>query len=169
MTLELSVYLHDGHAVAAVRGELDVTTSTAAASAIAALTSRHQVVIVELSALEFMDCGALGALRRAQRLARQSGGDVVLVAAPAASVLRLLSLTGMDEVLGVHASVDAAVASIAGSPEAGASRRAEPAGWSAMGAPTLSGSPRVTAPWAPGASAVSLRAAPATVPACPDG
>jgi anti-sigma B factor antagonist len=140
MALELSVYLHDGHAVAAARGALDVTTSAGAASAIAALAARHQVVIVELSALEFMDCGALGALRRVQRLARQSGGDVVL-AAPAASALRLLSLTGMDEVLGVHASVDAAVARIAASPQAGASRRAEPAGWSAMGAPTLSGSP----------------------------
>lgn len=162
MTLELSDYLHDGHAVAAARGAFDVTTSADAASAIAAVTARHQVVIVQLSALEFMDCGALGALRRVQMLARQSGGDVVL-AAPAASVLRLLSLTGMDEVLGVNASIDAAVASIAASPKAGTCRRPEPAGRSALRALML------TATWAPGALAESPRAAPATVPAYPDG
>lgn len=138
MTLELGVYLHDGRAVAALRGGLDVTTSADATSAIAVLAARHQVVIVELSALEFVDCGALGALLRVQRLARQSGGDVLL-AAPAANVLRLLSITGMDEVFGVHASVAAAVAKAAGSPEAGA-RRAERAGCSAMGPPALSGS-----------------------------
>lgn len=139
MTLELSVCLYDGYAVAAVRGELDVTSSADAMPAIAALVVRHQVVIVELSALEFMDCGALGVLLRVRRLARQSGGDVLL-AAPAANVLRLLSLTGMNEVFGVHASADAAVSSIAGSPVAGASRRAEPAGCSALGTPALSGS-----------------------------
>jgi anti-sigma B factor antagonist len=139
MTLELSVCLHDGYAVAAVRGEVDVTNSADAMSAIAALTARHQAVIVELSAVEFMDCGALGALLRVQRLARQSGDDVLL-AAPAANVLRLLSLTGMNELFGVHASADAAVSDIAGSPAAGTARRAEPAGCSAPGMPTLSGS-----------------------------
>jgi anti-sigma B factor antagonist len=141
MTLELSVCVHDAYAVAAVRGELDVTSSAGAMSAIAGLAARHQVVIVELSALGFMDCGALGALLRVLRLARQSGGDVLL-AAPVAIVLRLLSLTGMDEVFGVHASVDAAVASIAGSPVAGAPRRAERAGCSVVGTPALSGSSR---------------------------
>ena len=141
MTLELSVCVHDAYAVAAVRGERDITSSVGVMSAIAALTSRHQVVIVELSAVEFMDCGALGALLRVQRLARRGGGDVLL-AAPAAIVLRLLSLTGMDEVLGVHASADAAVAGIAGSPVAGASRQAERAGCLVAGLPALSGSSR---------------------------
>jgi anti-sigma B factor antagonist len=133
---DLGIEWRDAHAVAAVRGELDVTNSVGAMSAIAALTARHQVVIVELSALEFMDCGALGALRRIQRLARQSGGDVLL-AGPVAIVLRLLSLIGMDEVFGVHASADAAAASIAGSPVAGASGRG---GCSVVGRPALSGS-----------------------------
>jgi anti-sigma B factor antagonist len=141
MPLELSVCLRDAHAVAAVRAELDVTSSAGAMSAIAALTVRHQVVIMELSAVEFMDCAALGALRTVQRLARQSGGDVLL-AAPAAFVLRLLSLTGMDEVFGVHASADAAGASIAGSPVAGPSRPAERAGCPVVGLPALSGSSR---------------------------
>jgi anti-anti-sigma factor len=70
---------HDGHAVAAVRGELDFS-SPDAASVIAALTARHQVVVVELSALEFIDCSALAALPGVQTPARQSGGDVLLAA-----------------------------------------------------------------------------------------
>jgi anti-anti-sigma factor len=141
VTLELSVCVRDAYAVAAVRGELDITSSAGVMSAIAALTARHPVVIVELSAVEFMDCGALGALLRVQRLARQGGGDVLL-AAPAAIVLRLLGLTGTDEVFGVHASADAAVAGIAGSPVAGASRRAERAGCPVAGTPAFSGSSR---------------------------
>jgi anti-sigma B factor antagonist len=141
MTLEFSVCVHDGYAVAAVRGELDVTSSAGAMSAVAALTAWREVVIVELSAVEFMDCGALGALLRVQKLARQSGGDVLL-AAPVAIVLRLLSLTGMNEVFGVHASADAAVAGIAGSRVAGASGRAEWAGCPVAGTPALSGSSR---------------------------
>jgi anti-sigma B factor antagonist len=141
LTLELSVCVRDAYAVAAIRGELDITSSAGVMSAIAALTPQHPVVIVELSAVEFMDCGALGALLRVQRLARQGGGDVLL-AAPAAIVLRLLGLTGMGEVFGANASADAAVAGIAGSPVAGASRRAERAGRSVAGTPALSGSSR---------------------------
>jgi anti-anti-sigma factor len=141
VTLELSVCVRDAYAAAAVRGELDGTSSARVTSTIAALTAWHPVVIVELSAVEFMDCGALGALLRVQRLARQGGGDV-LPAAPAAIVLRLLGLTGMDEVFGVRASADAAVAGIAGSPVAGASRRAERAGCPVAGTPALSGSSR---------------------------
>jgi anti-sigma B factor antagonist len=141
MTLELSVCLREGHAMAAARGELGVTSLAGAMSAIAALTARHEVVIVELSAVEFMDCGALGALLRVQRLARQSGGDVLL-ATPVPMMLRVLSLTGVDAVFGVHASADAAVTSIAGSRVAGASRRAERAGCPVAGTPALSGSSR---------------------------
>jgi anti-sigma B factor antagonist len=141
VTLELSVCVRDAYAVTAVRGEPDITSSAGVMSAIAALTPQHPVVIVELSAVEFMDCGALGALLRVQRLARQGGGDVLL-AAPAAIALRLLCLTGMDKVFGANTSADAAVAGIAGSPVAGASRRAERAGCSVAGTPALSGSSR---------------------------
>ena len=55
-------------------------------------------------------------------------------------VLRLLSLTCVDEAFGVHATVDAAVASIERRPEAVASRRPEPGGRSDTRARVLSGS-----------------------------
>jgi anti-sigma B factor antagonist len=140
MALELDIRLCGEHAVAIVRGELDVTNSADAMSAVAVLAARHQVMIVELSALEFMDCGALSAVLRVQRLARQSGGDVLL-AAPAANVRRLLSLTSMDRVFGVHASVDAAVASIARGQQAGTGWRGDRTACSAPEPPALSASP----------------------------
>jgi anti-anti-sigma factor len=112
MTGDLNVCLRGEHVVAVIRGELDVTNSADAISMVAALAARHQRVIMDLSALEFMDCGALGALLTVQSLARRSGGDVLL-AAPAAAVRRLLSVTTMGELFSVHATVDAAVASVA--------------------------------------------------------
>jgi hypothetical protein len=51
-------------------------------------------------------------LLRVRGLARRGGGDVVL-AAPQPHVLRLLALTGSDEVFSVQASAAAAVAAIA--------------------------------------------------------
>ncbi len=140
MTGDFDVRPRGGHAVVALCGELDLTSSAEAMSAVTALVARHQVVIVELSALDFMDCGALRALLKVQRLARRSGGDVLL-AAPKASVRRLLSLTSTDAAIGVHATVDAAVASIAWHQESGACRRREQTGRTAQEPPVLSRSP----------------------------
>jgi hypothetical protein len=58
LTEDLDVCLSGGHVVAVVRGELDVTNTADTVSALAVLAARYQFVVVELSALEFMDCGA---------------------------------------------------------------------------------------------------------------
>jgi anti-sigma B factor antagonist len=83
-------------------GELDVTGAAYAEAAITALVAPGQSLIIDMSALDFIDCSSLGALLRVQRLARR-GGDVVL-AAPQWEVLRLLALTGKDEVFRVQGS-----------------------------------------------------------------
>jgi anti-sigma B factor antagonist len=75
--------------------------------------ARGQSLVIDMSAVDFIDCSSLGALLRVRRLARGCGGDVVL-AAPHGLVLRLLTLTGNDEVFWVEASVKAAVAGLAG-------------------------------------------------------
>src|ERR1700684_4410430 len=101
----------DGYAVVALCGDLDISGSAAAASVITSRTTRGRIVIVDLSALDFMDCSSLGALLRVQMIARQAGGDVWL-AAPQAGVRRLLKLTGAGAVFCVHFSVEAAVAGL---------------------------------------------------------
>ena len=93
----------------AVRGDLDVTGAADAREAIAALVVLGRCLLIAMSALDFIDCGSLGALLRVQRLAWSTGGEVV-VAAPQRHVLRLLALTGRDHAFLIHASVQAAVA-----------------------------------------------------------
>jgi anti-anti-sigma factor len=59
--------MHGGHVVIALRGELDAVDADSAAAAVAACGPR---VIVDLPALDFIDCYALGALPRVQKAAR---------------------------------------------------------------------------------------------------
>jgi anti-anti-sigma factor len=108
----LRASVRDGQVVVVLRGDLDVTGAADAEAAIAALVAQSQGLIVDMSALGFMDCASLGALLRVQALAGRGGGDVVL-AAPQPQVRRLLALTGSDEVFCVQASVEAAVAGLA--------------------------------------------------------
>jgi anti-sigma B factor antagonist len=110
--VELKASVRDGRVAVVRRGDLDVTGAADAEAAIAALVAPGQSLIIDMSALDFIDCASLGALLRAQRLARGGGGDVVL-AAPQPQALRLLALTGRDEVFCVQASVEAAVAGTA--------------------------------------------------------
>jgi anti-sigma B factor antagonist len=107
-----STSIHDDHVVVTLRGDLDVTGAAAAEAAITAVATRLQWLIVDMSALDFMDCSSLSALLRVQRLAREADGDLVL-AAPQRLVLQLLALTRKDDAFCVHASVDAAVAGLA--------------------------------------------------------
>lgn len=103
----------EGHVVVvALCGELDVTGAADAEAAIMALLARGQCLVIDMSALDFIDCASLDALLRTRGAARRGGGDVVL-AAPQPPVRRLLALSGQDEVFSVQASVQAATASIA--------------------------------------------------------
>ena len=99
----------------ALGGVVDVTGAADAEAAMTALVARGQSLVIDMSALDFIDCSALGALLRVRGLARRCGSDVVL-AAPQPYVLRLLALTGNDELFWVQASVQAALAALAGRP-----------------------------------------------------
>jgi anti-sigma B factor antagonist len=114
----------------ALHGQLGIGEADATAATIVAIAGRElgreHCVIVDLDALDFIDCAALRALVSAQQRARQAGGEVLL-AAPAGAVARMLDLTGLGELLGVHASVAAAVASL-GRPAAADGRRLDAAG-----------------------------------------
>jgi anti-anti-sigma factor len=86
-----------------------------------AAAARNPRIIIDLAALEYIDCHALGALGRVRAQARRAGGDLLL-AAPRGPVRRLLDLTGLTGVFSVRASVDQAVRT------AGCSRLAVTAG-----------------------------------------
>ncbi|MDQ6804092.1 MAG: STAS domain-containing protein [Actinomycetota bacterium] len=83
--------------VVGVTGELDLVSSTALEEALVQLDgSGPGFVILDLSDVEFMDSAGLAVLVRAHQRAKGAGqGFGVVNAAP--QVLRLLSVTGMDE------------------------------------------------------------------------
>jgi anti-anti-sigma factor len=103
--VELKAGVRDDFVVVVLRWDLDVTGAADAEAAIAALVAPGQTLIIDISALDFMDCASLRALLRVQTLARRGGGDVIL-AAPQPHVLRLLALTGTDEVFCVQARLE---------------------------------------------------------------
>ena len=109
--VELSTSARDGHVVVALRGDLDITGAADTWAAITALVVPGRCLIIDMSALAFIDCGSLAALQRVQWLAWSTGSDVVL-AAPQRHVLQLLALTGRDHVFLIQASVQAAVAGL---------------------------------------------------------
>jgi anti-sigma B factor antagonist len=110
----LGIREYAGHVVAALHGELDITGAASVMAVLAAAAVRNSRIVVDLAALEYIDCHALGALGRLRAQARQAGGDLLL-AAPRGPVRRLLDLSGLIGVFAVHASVDEAVRAADGS------------------------------------------------------
>ena len=113
--VELSSHVYPGVAVVGLAGELDAAGADTAAAAIQAAVGPGQRVIVDLGAVQFAACHALGALAVAAKRARRAGA-AVLLAAPQAAVLRVLELTGLDGMFCVYASVAAAAAAPAAAP-----------------------------------------------------
>jgi len=85
--------------VVAVSGEIDYHSSPALRSDLLALIEEgHSDLIMDMSAVEFCDSSGLSALISLWHRARAAGGSLTLTSIPAA-VDRLLSLTGLDQVL----------------------------------------------------------------------
>lgn len=71
------------------------------------VASGEQRVVVDLSAVEFIDSSGLGALISGLKAARLAGGDL-RIAAPNAQVLSVLELTNLNRVLLAYDSPDRA-------------------------------------------------------------
>jgi anti-sigma B factor antagonist len=107
VSMDLSTVVRDGHAVVGLRGELDVNDAAGVTVALADVVAGHPDIIIDLTALDFIDCCGLWALTRAREQASRAGGGLLL-AAPQQLVLRVLALTGLADVVPVHASVEQA-------------------------------------------------------------
>ncbi|MEU2111065.1 STAS domain-containing protein [Streptomyces sp. NPDC019507] len=113
--LDVEVEIHDPRtAVVTIRGELDVDTATLLHHHLAnqALHGRRHLVL-DLSAVGFMDSSGLNVLIRATRETRATGGDLHL-AAPTPPVAKLFELTGLSLTTAVHADVESALTAAAG-------------------------------------------------------
>lgn len=102
----------DGVSVVTLAGELDLANAPALRELLQDEISAHDLpVVLDLAAVSFMDSTALGVLVRVRRLLRAED-RALRVACPTGPILRLLTITGLVEALGVHDSLAGAISSI---------------------------------------------------------
>jgi anti-sigma B factor antagonist len=97
-----------GAVVVSLAGELDLYNAPALRTALMAECSAGpERLVVDLSAVEFIDSTALGVLIEARR--RLGENDRFLLASPQMETRRALRISGLDKHFGVHDTVDAAL------------------------------------------------------------
>jgi len=90
-----------GVSVLHVRGEIDVATSPGLRNHLNELIERgHEIIIVNLTEVSFIDSTGLGVLVGSVRRIRAIGGDLRLVVTQP-HIIKLLDLTGLDDVFSV--------------------------------------------------------------------
>ncbi|MGH8894218.1 MAG: STAS domain-containing protein [Actinomycetes bacterium] len=106
MDLDLSTRRLGEWAVVSVAGEVDLgTASQLADHASEALRDVSSHVVLDLAGVSFMDSTGLKVLVSLHRQAEEAGGSFA-VAGTTRPVRRVLSVTGLDQVITQHESVD---------------------------------------------------------------
>jgi len=108
--LDLTVQNLDGKAVVAVSGEIDVYTSPLLQERLVeVLRDGFPSIVLDLSAVTFLDSTGLGVLITGLKRCRSADGDLVLVTAQA-NVLKVLEITGLNDVFKIYDTVESAIA-----------------------------------------------------------
>jgi anti-sigma B factor antagonist len=102
----------DGGVVIAVAGEIDLLTADELTEALATQVARQALVVVDLTAVNFLSSSGLAALALAHRAAVEAGHVLRLVAGNRVT-LRPIQITGLADEIGVFASLPDAVAGVA--------------------------------------------------------
>ena len=90
---------HSGAVVVELRGEHDVATEDEIHELLTSLVEESDLVVVDLSAAQFVDSSLLRNLVRAHRLARKQGSRLRLQLGTAPIVRRALEVSNLLEVL----------------------------------------------------------------------
>jgi anti-sigma B factor antagonist len=99
-----------GYTIVELAGEVDATNSDELYGVLeSAVLGLPRLLVVDLSALTFMDSTALRMLLRSSRELDQQGG-VLALASPQLPVARVLQLTRADQLIPVYGTVADAIA-----------------------------------------------------------
>ncbi len=110
MEITLATRQEQGRSIVEVAGEVDVHTAPELDVAVSALISDGATrVVIDLSNVEFLDSTGLGVLVKALKRLRESDGSLDVVATTD-RITKVFRITGLDAVIGIHASVDDALA-----------------------------------------------------------
>ena len=107
--IRISSERRDGFAVVAVSGELDIVTSRRFDECLAEVRRDATHIIVDLSAVDFMDTGSLAVIVGHWKRVTAAGGTLALAGARY-RYTKTLWITGLADRLPMYDSVDAAVA-----------------------------------------------------------
>jgi anti-sigma B factor antagonist len=105
----------DGPVVVSLAGEMDIASAPELARALEALGGANATaVVIDLSALTFIDSSGISVLATAARDARARGGELV-VAAPEGDVRRVFEIVRLAEIVPLEDSLSAALRRLDGS------------------------------------------------------
>jgi len=114
--LRLSSERRDGFMIVAVGGELDVVTSRQFDEYLTQARGEDDRVILDLSAVDFMDTGSLAVIVGHWKQLTAAGGTLVLAGARY-RYTKTLWITGLADRLPLYESVDEAVAAGGAAPD----------------------------------------------------
>ncbi|MCE6996143.1 STAS domain-containing protein [Saccharothrix sp. S26] len=94
-----------------VAGEIDLDSAPVLDAALTDALDRgsHRLYVVDLAEVEFIDSIGLSALLTAARHAQDTDGTLRVVVDANRPVIRPLEITGLDDVLSLHHTVDEAL------------------------------------------------------------
>jgi anti-sigma B factor antagonist len=95
--LGIEITTYRGWQVIAVSGDLDLYTSPSLRSNLHEVTGDK--IALDLTDVTFIDSSGLGAIVGALKHVRERGGAFSVIASPEGSLTRLLSLTGLDQIV----------------------------------------------------------------------
>ena len=108
--LDIQLENGDGFIICRPVGELDAFTVSQFRQALAELAT-NPLILIDMSGVPFVDSAGLGALIGGIRRARELGGDVA-VCCNRPTLTRLLHTTGLDRIVTVTESIEAAAAAL---------------------------------------------------------
>jgi anti-sigma B factor antagonist len=115
--LDITVRGERGVVIAAVAGDVDISTVTQLRECLFELADSGETLIVDLNRVAFIDSAGLGTLVGAARRAAAHGGSLHAVCARPPT-RRLLWLTGVDRRIPLAATVEGALMFLAARPDA---------------------------------------------------
>lgn len=109
MTLSIADSMRGDFHVLQLAGDIDVETSrTLRAHIVERVTAPSARIVVDLTAVDFMDSSGLGALVSGWQLTREDGD--FRIAGANSVVRRVLTITGMEDVFAIYPNVAEALA-----------------------------------------------------------
>jgi len=110
--LSVSTTERDDVVIVTVAGEVDVYTAPQLRSALEECVAAGQnKIVVDLEGVGFIDSTGLGVLVGQLKALRRVDGSLRIVCSDE-RILRLLAITGLDQILPLHDTVDAALAAV---------------------------------------------------------